>query len=165
MGQPIDYDDPAVDEEWCTAARAEVTSYLAGEGVDHGQVGQRPAWHVAPVVSVWAIESRARPGCVGWWVIYGDLPTDYVSGAEIDHPREAMRSIGQRWHEHSTAKNSGVTVTGTHYGDSPLSDELAALLQSRARTLFNWADDDKFWSEDQSRYDPPLQPDGPSPRR
>jgi hypothetical protein len=148
MGQPIDYDDPAVDEEWCTAARAEVTSYLAIEGVDHGEVGQRPAWHVAPVVSVWAIESRARPGHVGWWVLYGDLPTDYVSGAEIDHPREAIRSIAQRWQAHSTTKKFGGAIADTHYGDGPLSEELAPLLQSRARTLSNWADDDKFWNED-----------------
>jgi hypothetical protein len=71
------------EEKWCAECRRQVRRYLAGESVQHGRIGSWPAWHVAPYVSVWAIESRARPGCVGWWAICGDVPTDYESAARI----------------------------------------------------------------------------------
>jgi Domain of unknown function (DUF4826) len=90
-----DYNDPAVEEQWCAERRAEVTAYLQRERVDHGRVGEWPAWHVAPYVSIWAIESKQRPGWVGWWAICGDLPTDYVSAETIKEPRDAVRSIAE----------------------------------------------------------------------
>ena len=51
-----DYEDPAFEEQWCEARRAEVAAYLEREGVVHGRmhgrIGEWPAWHVAPYVSV-----------------------------------------------------------------------------------------------------------------
>ena len=102
-----DYGEPAVVEQWVGARRAEVTVYLQREGVEHGRIGEWPAWHVAPYVSLWAIESKERPDWVGWWVICGDLPTDYVSAAKIKHPREAIRSIAGEWREQARLMTSG----------------------------------------------------------
>src|SRR5258708_1199315 len=82
---------------WGGERRKEVRGFLAGESVRHGRIGSWPAWHVEPYVSVWAVESLARPGWVGWWVICGDLPTDYVSSARIKHPRTALRAFAKRW--------------------------------------------------------------------
>lgn len=71
----LDYDDPAVDEAWCADQRQVVADYLSSQNVTHGRIGEWPAWHVAPYVSMWAIESLSRPNDIGWWVICGDLPT------------------------------------------------------------------------------------------
>jgi len=89
------FDDPAQEEKWCEERRAEVAAYLKAEGVSHGRIGEWPEWHVAPYASIWAIESAARPEWVGWWVICGDLPTDYVSADTIKHPRDAMLAISK----------------------------------------------------------------------
>jgi hypothetical protein len=142
-----DYDDPAVDEQWCDERRAQVTAYLRDEGVEHGRVGESPAWHVAPYVSIWAIESRLHPGSVGWWVICGDLPTDYISAAGIRHPREAMRAIAAEWHE--AAK---LVARGERHSEFPVGQpeewvSLAPLLETRASMLLQWADDDGLWND------------------
>jgi hypothetical protein len=79
-----DYDDPEVEERWCEQQRVAVNEYLQSQGVKHGRVGDWPAWHVAPYVSIWAIESVNRPEWIGWWVICGDLPTDYISASDIE---------------------------------------------------------------------------------
>lgn len=50
-----DRDDSAMEEQWCAERRAQITSYLQSQGLDHGRVGEWPAWHVAPYVSIWAI--------------------------------------------------------------------------------------------------------------
>ena len=141
-----DYDDASVEERWCGDRRAEVARYLGGAGVAHGRIGEWPAWHVAPYVSVWAIESKVRPGSVGWWVICGDLPTDYVSAAGIEHPRKAVQAFAGRWRAYCDAVRSGaphpdVTIDGA--GRAPVA--LVPLLEGRARTLASWAADDSAW--------------------
>ena len=70
--------DPAnADEEtWCAERRNDAVQYLRNQRLDHGAVGEVPAWFAVPYISIWAIESRKVPGSVGWWVISGDLPTD-----------------------------------------------------------------------------------------
>ncbi len=60
-----DYDDPDVEERWCSDQRRLVDDYLRSQGVEHGQIGEWPAWHIAPYVSIWAVESRVRPGSIG----------------------------------------------------------------------------------------------------
>jgi hypothetical protein len=61
------YDDPEAERLWCDHQRHQVTEYLRTQGVAHGRVGDWPAWHVAPYVSIWAIESLIRPEWIGWW--------------------------------------------------------------------------------------------------
>jgi hypothetical protein len=145
-----DYDDPAVEEEWCLQQRENVESYLRSQGVTPGRIGEWPAWHVAPYVSIWAIESVARPEWIGWWVISGYLPTDYISSSEVSppqHPRKAIRVIAERWLKQVEAWKNGrdcedISVAGPHSHQ-----ELAPLLESRAGTLFEWTNDDGLWEE------------------
>ena len=70
----------ADEERWCERERERVIAYLKHQRLYHGAVGEWPAWSVHPHVAVWAVESVVRPGWVGWWVISGDLPTDYKIG-------------------------------------------------------------------------------------
>ncbi len=141
-----DYDDPTVKEQWCADRRAEVERYLASEAVEHGQVGEWPAWHVAPYVSVWAIESKIKPGWVGWWVICGDLPTDYVSAGKINHPRKALQAIADRWRRYCESVRSGSKTTEMSIGDSMgTPPDLLPLLEIRATMLASWAQDGSIW--------------------
>ncbi|QKJ67283.1 DUF4826 family protein [Deefgea piscis] len=64
-----DYDEPEVEAQWLAERRDEVADYLNLEGIVHGTIGEKPAWHIAPYVSIWAIESLKTPNSVGWWAI------------------------------------------------------------------------------------------------
>jgi Domain of unknown function (DUF4826) len=74
--------DDQTEESWCNAQRDAVANYLRSQRLEHGEIGDWPAWHVAGCVAIWAVESKARPEWIGWWVISGDLPTDYCSAAD-----------------------------------------------------------------------------------
>jgi hypothetical protein len=82
---------------WCEERRKVVLEYLAHQHLKFGAIGEWPAWHISPYVSVWAIESIIHPGDVGWWVICGDLPTDYLSAMNVSTPRAAMAAFAERW--------------------------------------------------------------------
>jgi hypothetical protein len=134
----------AEEEDWCEERRVAVEAYLVGEGVTHGGVGEWPAWHLAPFVSVWAVESPKNPGSVGWWAISGDLPGDYCSSATCPHPRMAVRRIAQRWLDGLASTAAGAETIG----ETGLPAHLAPLLRSRAELLLKWADDPALWPQD-----------------
>ncbi len=146
-----DYDDPEVEERWCASQQRIVADYLRSQKVNHGRIGEWPAWHIAPCVSIWAIESLTRPEWIGWWVISGDLPTDYISSADVQqpqHPRKAVRIFAQNWLEVVKAWRDGREIENTRIGDPNESERLGPLLESRAKLLMEWADDDSFWEEE-----------------
>jgi hypothetical protein len=140
------------EETWCAARRLQVSEYLATEAPTHGtrfgRVGDWPAWHVEPYVSVWAVESVRSPGQVGWWVICGDLPTDYVSTSGLDNPRAAVRAIAIRWLDYAPHLHEGQAHPEITIGNGTPDPELAELLKSRAKLLLDWADDDSVWPDE-----------------
>ena len=145
-----DYDDPDVEERWCSEQRGVVADYLRLQKVRHGRIGEWPAWHIAPYVSIWAIESLARPEWIGWWVICGDLPTDYISSADVEppqHPRKAIRVFAQHWLDVVEAWRDGREPENTRIGDPSSREELGPPLETRARLLMEWAADDSLWEE------------------
>ena len=135
--------DEEDEERWCDERRAEVVAYLTEQKLNHGDVGEWPAWHVARYVSIWAVESLKRPGWVGWWAICGDLPTDYCTATQPAHPRNAAREFSQTWAAAVAALRPGDATLG----DTGLPASLAPLLQERAGMLAAWAEDDSIWPD------------------
>ena len=106
---------------------------------------------VAPYVSIWAIESVGRPEWIGWWAICGDLPTDYISSADVrppQHPRKALRVIAEQWLKYVKSWNDGRGYENFRIRGDYAPKELAQLLETRADLLIKWADDDSLWEEE-----------------
>lgn len=139
------YEDPSTNEAWCLERRSAVLNYLSKEKVPHGQIGEWPAWHIAPYVSMWAVESHAKPGALGWWVICGDLPTDFISGLSASDPRAAMRFISARWQEVSDYMLRGEKHPDINIGTADSWPKIGPLLRSRSSLLAKWAGEDSLW--------------------
>ena len=147
----IDYDDPEIEEKWCADQRSVIVAYVKSQNLEHGSIGEWPAWHLPPCVAIWAIESLSSPGWIGWWAISGDLPPDYISSADIEppqHPRKAMRAISQRWTAQAHAWSNGQDYNGITIGGPLSHEELAPMLLSRANLLLEWSQDDSMWEEE-----------------
>ena len=117
--------------------RHQVTAYLSQEGLTHGAVGEYPAFHVSPYLYLFAIESLKRPGRIGWWAICGDCPCDYISGAGVPHPREAMRIFGEQWLREDAVEAG--------YGHFP--PDVLELLRIRGRLLLEIAADEEAFED------------------
>jgi hypothetical protein len=103
-----------------------------------------PQWELAPYIAVWEI--------TGGWVISGDLPTDYVLDETISSPREALRFFAVKFAEMAECMLAGRHYPGTTIGDPNNEDqqrELGGLLESRAGTLLDFADEDELWPNQQ----------------
>lgn len=137
-----------VDEQlWRDEQRSVVIEHLRQQGLAHGEVGEWPAWHVAPYVAIWAVESVTKPGWVGWWAISGDLPTDHISCGPERHPRAGMRAIAERWRDAATLMAEGRPVPDCSIGSPEDWGTLAPLLATRADMLLSFASDDALWRD------------------
>jgi hypothetical protein len=134
------------EQAWCDDQRSIVIDYLVQQGLEHGEVGEWPAWHIAPHVAIWAVESVVRPGWVGWWVISGDLPTDYMSCGSERHPRAGLRAIAERWRDAAPLMAEGKDISGWNFGSAANRTELAPLLAARADALLSFTADDTLWA-------------------
>ena len=145
--KPSIFDDPKVVEQWCGEQRAHVESYLRQERIEHGPVAQTVAWHAAPYLSVWTVESASKPGKLGWWVACGDMPTDHVSAEYVGTPREALRTFAARWRQLVKAMRRGDPHPELSAGDRAEWPRMAKRLEERADLLTRAADDDATWKE------------------
>jgi len=134
---------------WSEERRAEVAAYLRRERVSHGRISKKPIWHVIPYVSLWAIETAAASESIGWWVICGDLPTDYVSIQQAADPREALRAFAARWREVADYMSRGDRHPTIEIGEPATWPKLAPLLKLRARLLTSSVDDERLRPNDQ----------------
>lgn len=152
MSKP-DYDDPEIEEAWCNEQRIVVADYLSlHQGLTHGEIGEWPAWHIPSIVSIWVVESVVNPGWIGWWVINGDLPTDYISASEVEypqHPRKALKVFCNRWIWWADSVFEGRESPNYWVGSPDMAGELAPMLKSRALTLLEWCENDEIWDEDE----------------
>jgi hypothetical protein len=132
----------AEEEKWCAERREQVEQYLRDQKLTHGQIGKAPAWFVGPLISVWAVESLKSPGWVGWWVVCGDLPTDYCSADNCRHPRLALERIADRWRDAIAA----TLPNDTEIGSTGLAVDLKPLLAARVDLLTTICADDAAWT-------------------
>jgi hypothetical protein len=138
------------EEDWLLEEKQTVEEYLKREKIDHLGVGDYPAFHVHPYVALWAVQSKKFPGRIGWWSISGDLPTDYISGDEGRHPREALRAFSRHWEELAACMLRGEKHTDYSIGTPDQWPELGDLLQRRARIIAEWANDESLWIDSES---------------
>lgn len=134
------------EDAWIASEREKIISYLVTEGVEHRGVGEWPAFHVCPYLAVWVVQSKRKPGAVGWWAISGDTPTDYMSSAAAKHPREALAYFGDEWEKLSMHMAQGVPSAESRIGKQEHWPTLAPLLKTRAEQLKHFAADDELWS-------------------
>lgn len=135
---------------WCETQRNAVADYLRSQGVEHGRIGDWPAWHITGRAAIWAVESIAHPNWIGWWSISGDLPTDYCSAADIQppqHPRKAIRLFARRWLTYADAWLKGKETPDLKIAGPHSKEELAPLLKTRGELLLKWSDDDTLWED------------------
>jgi hypothetical protein len=130
---------------WLRKQRARAEEYLWGQDVDHAGVAEEPSFDVHPYLALFAVNSKRYPGRIGWWVIVGDIPADYISSAERKTPRDAIRGFAELWLEVSDYMLRGKEHPELRFGDPDHWPTLGEHLQSRAEMLRFIAKDDDYW--------------------
>jgi hypothetical protein len=134
-------------EVWNSTKRAQIFSYLEKEGIEAPQIGEWPAFDVAPYFGIWCVESKKRSGKIGWWAFAGDCPTDYVSEDGQCHPRAALRNLLKKWSDYIPYMKNGNQPPDVKFGDGSNIQELGELLERRVAILQEWLEDEGLWED------------------
>lgn len=145
--EPTRSDHSPATAQWLAARRRQVIEYLARSGVAHGAVADESDWFIHPYLSIWAVESLRTPGFVGWWVVCGDCPTDYVTATADQSPRAALVALAEQWRAAIPYLERGEQHPEFTLGDPAMARQLAPLLQERAEALSRLAADENLWRE------------------
>jgi Domain of unknown function (DUF4826) len=141
-------DGPNEEEAWCSERRMQIAAHLKTERANDLEVGQWPAWHIAPIVSLWALNPTGASVREGAWAICGDVPTDVIANEAQKTPRAAVRAFAKRWHDAAARITSAEPSQKATQGKSERAYELALFLEVRARQLIDWTNDDSLWDVD-----------------
>jgi len=142
------YDDPAYLEAWWAECRAKLLKKLSVDDIIHGAISHQPLSYAPDIACVCAIARLNDPEIVEWWAICGDVPTTYLSAADIPDPRTFLRVVSQRWRAATEAMEHGNPSAELTIGSPKDWPRLIPMLRRRADILEDWADDDAAWEEE-----------------
>lgn len=135
------------EQNWLAEERQKVVDYLDLQQCEHAGVAEWPAVHLFPDFALWPVQSTRHAGRTGWWAISGDVPTDYMSSAEGEHPRDALRHFSRQWADVAGHMRRGKEHPVYQFGSPAEWPDIAPLLSARADILADCADDDEIWEE------------------
>lgn len=121
--------------DWVREQFQKANKYLAENGVLFQSVVMEDSRYLAPYLAVWKIQ--ANDGKY-YWVISGDLPTDFALQKHANDAREAIRHFSLNWQ----MKAENIRQSGTKENTQLA---FADLLQTRAEDLYAMFSDEKLW--------------------
>ncbi|EGM69756.1 DUF4826 family protein [Shewanella sp. HN-41] len=126
-------------QEWVRTQFQKANRFLAEKGVIPSKVLADESRYLAPYMAIWKMESK-RPTTKTYWVMSGDLPSDFVDVKVAATARDAVRHFSMMWQmQAENLVRSGATRDATQA-------KFAQLLVSRAESLYRMHNDDKLWN-------------------
>ncbi|MCL1067982.1 DUF4826 family protein [Shewanella olleyana] len=131
--------DPEVQrQQWVQAQFQKANRFLAEKGVIPSKVLADESRYLVPYLAIWKMESK-QPTKQTFWVMSGDLPSDYVDVKVAGTAREAIRHFSMMWQ----LKAENLHKSGATRDETQL--KFANLLVSRAESLYKMQNDEKLW--------------------
>lgn len=126
-------------QEWVRTQFQKANRFLAERGIIPSKVLAGESRYLAPYMAIWKMESK-RPTPKTYWVMSGDLPSDFVDVKAAATARDAVRHFSMMWQmQAENLVRSGAVRDVTQA-------KFARLLISRAESLYRMHKDDKLWS-------------------
>lgn len=132
----------AMQQQWVQQQFQKANKFLAEKGVIPGKVLTDQSRYLVPYIAVWKMEA-SQPRKKQYWVISGDLPTDYVAADVAGNAREAIKHFSLTWQ--LKAEN----ILNSSAASDPTQQKFAQLLISRAQSLYQMQEDKALWGESQ----------------
>ena len=121
--------------EWAREQFQRATKHLAENGVLFESVFTEDSRYLAPYVAIWKIKSQDGKR---YWVVSGDVPSDFAGLQTAQNAREALRYFSMNWQ--MKAENLRKTVAA-----DTQQMEYAKLLEEKAEILYQASANDTYW--------------------
>ena len=122
---------------WFNSQVQRATQYLANQGVTLTKVDQDKSTYVAPLFTILRIRSADRKR---FWVIVGDLPTDFTADGTAKNAREALRHFALHWQ----LKAEQMIQAGLR---DKIQQDYAQLLVTKSEAIYPFVDNSSLWQK------------------
>lgn len=123
-------------QTWAREQFQKANQFLAKEGVLFDAVITEQSRYLAPLVAIWKI--KAMDSKV-YWVLTGDVPTDFTLASNAEDARGVLRYFSLRWQ----MKAENLLQNNTKNDSSQAA--YAQLLADRAERIYKLQDKDNLW--------------------
>ncbi|WP_100640764.1 DUF4826 family protein [Alteromonas facilis] len=123
--------------EWAREQFQKANRHLAENGLLFESVVAEESRYLAPFIAIWKINTSDKKQL---WVVSGDLPVDFIPVSVADSARTALKHFALKWQLQAENIRQQVTNDKTQL-------DYAALLESRAESLFEMESQDKLWQQ------------------
>lgn len=123
-------------QTWAREQFQKANQFLAQEGVLFDAVITEQSRYLAPLVAIWKI--KAMDSKV-YWVLTGDVPTDFTLASNAEDARGVLRYFSLRWQmkaENLLQNNTSNDASQASY---------AQLLADRAERIYKLQEKDNLW--------------------
>lgn len=131
---------PLSEEEiikWSRESYQKAIGHLAEKGIVADSVSMEQSRYLAPILAVWKIKSADQRW---FWVISGDLPTDWMTEEGAESARDAVRAFSLRWQLKAEEIRVNQEADKTQ-------QEFATLLIGRANGLYDIYEREELWQQ------------------
>ncbi|MDP7593042.1 MAG: DUF4826 family protein [Litorilituus sp.] len=122
-------------QQWVREQYQLATKYLAEQGIVTDSVAVEESRYLVPLLAIWKL--KALDGSF-YWVIGGDLPSDYNAFESATNAREAVRHFSLKWQ----LQADNILKVG-----DKAQEEFASVLINRAEDLYNIYQQENLWSK------------------
>lgn len=121
--------------EWIRSQFQKANLHLAEKGILQQSVAVEDSRYLPPYVAIWKINAIDKHS---YWVISGDLPSDYVAVSAAENARDALRAFSFRWQlQAQKLIDAGI--------NDQTSQDYVNLLVSRAQSLYELFENQTLW--------------------
>ena len=122
---------------WFNSQVQRAGQYLANQGIAIDKVDQEKSTYVAPLFSILKVRSKDRKR---FWVIVGDLPTDFAPDSTAKTAREALRHFSLHWQ----LKAEQMIQAGFR---DKIQQDYAQLLVTKSEAIYPFIDNPSIWEK------------------
>lgn len=120
---------------WFNSQVQRASQYLANQGVTIAKVDQDKSTYVAPLFAILSIRSADKKR---FWVIVGDLPTDFIPVNTAKDARQALRHFALHWQ----LKAEQMIQAGLR---DKIQRDYAQLLVTKSEAIYPFIDNSSIW--------------------
>ena len=127
----------ALAAQWFNQQLSQATQYLAQQGVILETVFNDESTYVAPLFAIFKVRDKDRNK---YWVIAGDLPTDFATDNVAKDAKAAIRHFSLHWQMKAEAMiRSGLRDT--------VQRDFAQLLITKAEAIYPFVESEALWKK------------------
>ncbi|CCQ12118.1 hypothetical protein PALB_30190 [Pseudoalteromonas luteoviolacea B = ATCC 29581] len=127
-------------QAWKRSTLENAQKFLAQQGLIPESIFEGDSRYLPPLFALWKIKCQNGRK---YWVISGRLPTDVIDFSAASNARDAIRYISYQWQ----MKAQGIIDSGVR---DKLQIDFANLLVNRAHGLYEIAEKDQMWVNEQT---------------